>query len=85
MTGESPQALLARVVDEFERRRWRDMDQASLKIVHSIEHAGTVDISSLAGIPSRTFLTINRATRADVREALDRALRGAKLAVARQR
>ena len=83
MTGESPQALLSRIVDEFERRHWQDRDQASLKIARSIEQAGDVDVESLSAVPSRTFLTVNQATRADVRDALTRALGGVRLAVAR--
>lgn len=83
MTGESAQAILSRIVDEFERRRWQDRNQASLKIVRSIESAGDVDLESLSAVPSRTFLTVNHATRADVCDALRRALRGVTLAVAR--
>lgn len=37
MSGESPQALLSLVVDEFERRRWRDQGQAALKVVRTIQ------------------------------------------------
>lgn len=84
MTGESPQALLSLVVDEFERRRWRDTGQAALKIVRAIERSGgQVDSAALGRVPSRTFLVVNRTTRAEVRGAVARALRGVRLAVTR--
>lgn len=84
MTGESPQALLSRLVGEFERRRWRDIGQASLKVTRAIERSdGQIDPASLALLPSRMFLAVNRATRADVRIAIARALAGARLTLAR--
>lgn len=84
MSQESAQAVLSRVVDEFERRRWRDVGQVPLKVVRALERAGgQSDCDVLARIPSRTFLVINRTTRAEVRAALERALRGVTLAVAR--
>jgi hypothetical protein len=84
VTSESPQALLSLVVDEFERRRWRDTGGASLQIVRTIERSGgLVDVALLARIPSRTFLAVNRTTRAQVKDALSRALGGVKLAVVR--
>jgi hypothetical protein len=84
VTPESPQALLSLVVDEFERRRWRDSGQAALKIVGAIERAGgQIDPAALARVPGRTFLVINRTTRADIRDAVARALQGVRLAMAR--
>jgi hypothetical protein len=84
VTGESPQALLSLIVDEFERRRWRDTGGASLKIVRAIERSGgEIDLSLLAGIPSRNFLATNRTTRAQTKAALTKALGGVKLAIAR--
>jgi hypothetical protein len=84
VTGESPQALLSLVLDEFERRRWRDRGQAALKVVRAIERSGgQIDPAALARVPSRTFLVVNRTTRADVRNALARALMGVRLSVAR--
>jgi hypothetical protein len=69
-------------VDEFERRRWRDTGQASLKIVRSMERGGgNIDVEALARIPSLAFLAVNRTTREQVRDALTRALRGVKLVV----
>jgi hypothetical protein len=84
VTGDSPQALLSRIVEEFERRRWRDTGGAGLQIVRAIERSGgQIDPAALARIPSRTFLAVNRATRADVCDAVTRALRGLRLAVGR--
>jgi hypothetical protein len=84
VTGESPQALLSLVVDEFERRRWRDAGSAALKIVRAVErHGGQVDPAALARVPSRTFLVANRTTRAEVSDAIGRALGGVHLAIAR--
>jgi hypothetical protein len=80
VTAHTAQALLSRVADEFERRRWRDTEQVALKIVRALEQAGQVDSSALAQVPSGTFLTVNGATRADVRDALARALKGVELA-----
>lgn len=78
MTVVTPQALLSRLVDEFERCRWRDVDQAALSIVHAIER-GTIDPQTLAQIPSRSFLSVNGTTRAEVHDALQRAVTGVKL------
>jgi hypothetical protein len=82
VTGESPQATLSRIVDEFELRRWRDVGQTALKITRSVQRSGgEPDLDALARIPSQAFLTINRTTRPRVKEALSRALRGLRLAV----
>jgi len=81
VTTKTPQALLSLVVDEFERRRWRDTEQAALKITRAIEQSdGSIDPTALAQLPSATFLTVNGASRQDVRDALARALRGVRLA-----
>jgi hypothetical protein len=77
----TPQALLSLVVDEFERRGWRDTDQAALKIVRAAERAdGHFDFKALSLLPSGTFLTVNGASRADVQAALSRTLKDAQLA-----
>jgi hypothetical protein len=78
----TPQALISRIVDEFDRRRWRDEEGAALRVVHSLEN-GQGDVAALAKIPSRTFLARNGATRAEVTQALTRALEGVRLAVPR--
>jgi hypothetical protein len=84
VSGESPQALLSLIMDEFERRRWRDTGQAALKIVRSIQRGGgTIDPSALSRIPSPAFLAVNRTTRNQVREALGHALDGTTLAITR--
>jgi hypothetical protein len=81
---ETPQALLSRLVDEFERRRWRDVDDAALKIVRAVEKAGgQVNPTRLSRIPSRTFLDVNHAGRADISEAVSKALADVALAVPR--
>jgi hypothetical protein len=82
---ETPQALLSLLVEEFERRRWADSGaKTALRIVRAIEQAGgKIDFDALARIPQPSFFAANRTTRADVRHAIERALRGAKLAVAR--
>ena len=84
MTEVAPQALVSRVVDAFERRRWRDVDNSALKIVRAVEKAGGhVDLDALARVPPRTFLDVNDTTRAEVRDAIERALRGVRLALPR--
>jgi hypothetical protein len=82
MTAVTPQALLGRVRSEFDRRRWRDVDQAALNIVRAIESAGGAGhIPSLAKIPSSAFLAQNDASRDDVKDVLRRALDGITLAL----
>jgi hypothetical protein len=78
----TPQALISRIVDEFDRRRWRDEESAALRVIHALEN-GQHDMGTLAKIPSRTFLARNSTTRAEVRQALTRALQGVRLAVPR--
>lgn len=81
MTAKTPQALLSLVADEFDRRRWRDTEQAALKITRAVEQSdGLIDPTALAQIPSGTFLTVNGASREDMRDALTQALKGVRLA-----
>jgi hypothetical protein len=82
MSAITAQALLSRVVDEFERRRWRDFDNAALTVARAVE-GGQQDIDALAKLPSGTFLVRNDATRAEVRSAVARALKGVRLVVKR--
>lgn len=82
MTEITAQTLLSRIVDEFDRRRWRDVDSASLNVVRAVE-GGQADLAALAKLPSGTFLARNGATRAEVQSALERALKGVRLIVPR--
>jgi hypothetical protein len=81
--SETPQALISMLVDEFERRGWRDSGAATaLAIVRILQtHHGELDLDELAGLPSQRFLAANRATRGEVREAIERALHGTKLTI----
>lgn len=83
--SDTPQALISRLVDEFERRRWLDSgSKTALEIVRTIQSSrGVINLDALAAVPRPGFLAANRATRQEVREALEQALRGARLAIPR--
>jgi hypothetical protein len=78
------QMLVSRLIDQFERRRWRDVDNSALQIARAVEKAGgQANAHELARVPSRTFLDVNHVTRADLEEAVAKALRGVVLVKAR--
>lgn len=79
MSEITPQALLSRIVSEFERRGWRGGEDAALRIVRMVETNQDVELGRLAGVASRTFLTKNSTTRAEVHDAVARALAGARV------
>lgn len=76
MSPATPQALLGLLVTEFERRRWRDEEQAALKIVRSTKASGSIDPAALAKIPTQSFFAKNRITRADLEDACCTAFSG---------
>ncbi|HXE98739.1 MAG TPA: hypothetical protein VN458_00165 [Solirubrobacterales bacterium] len=69
--GPTPQAALRRLVDEFERRGWRDDGTGALAVVRVLEGGGgSAPWSEAAKAVPRVFLSHNHARRRDLEEAL---------------
>lgn len=62
-------ALVARIADEFERRRWRDPGDAALTIAKALAEGANPRAAAQAA-PSR-FLAMNGVSRADVAVAVE--------------
>ena len=60
MTEVTPQNLISRIVDEFDSRGWRDVNNGALSVARAIER-GQHDLDALAKLPSGTFLARNGA------------------------
>jgi hypothetical protein len=69
--GPTPQAALRRLVDEFERRGWRDDGTGALAVVRVLESGGGSApwAKAVKSVP-RVFLSLNHARRGDLEEAL---------------
>jgi hypothetical protein len=77
----SPEVACNRIVSEFERRGWdRELTVAS-DLVRCVARQGGVpaDVDKLAKAVPSFFLAVNRTERADVRDALQRALAGYRI------
>lgn len=64
--------LLSRLIDEFERRGWREDGHTALALVQLVDAGGGVDVTSdvVAQVVSRRFLAQNEASAPEVRDAL---------------
>jgi hypothetical protein len=69
--GATPQAALRHLVDEFERRGWRDDGSSALAVVRLLESAnGAASWRKAAGAVPRSFLALNNVRRRDLESAL---------------
>lgn len=69
--GPTPQAALRRLVDEFERRGWRDDGTGALAVVRLLEGGGgSAPWGKAAKAVPRVFLSSNRVLRRDLEAAL---------------
>lgn len=72
--GPTPQAALRHIVDEFERRGWRDDGASALAIVRVLQSGGgSATWKKAAGAVPRNFLSSNHVYRRDLETALRRA------------
>lgn len=79
MSEITPQALLSRIVAEFERQGWRGGGEVALRVVKMVETDEDLPLERLAGVAPRTFLVKNGTKRAEVHDSLARALAGVRL------
>jgi hypothetical protein len=69
--GATPQAALRHLVDEFERRGWRDDGGGALAIVQLLQdRGGTATVRQAASAVPSSFMAINRAKRRDLQDAV---------------
>lgn len=75
-SGLSRTRLQRSLAEEFQRQGW-EYDLGLLgRIVDQVEELGRVDADKLAGLAPAAFLRRSRASRADLRSAIDRAIGG---------
>ena len=76
--GSTPQAALRHLVDEFERRGWRDDGSSALAVIQLLESSGgAAPWRKAADAVPRRFLTANHVRRRDLEGALRDASAGA--------
>jgi hypothetical protein len=69
--GPTPQAALRHLVDEFERRGWRDDGGSALAVVRLLENAGgSASWRKAVDAVPRSFLSSNHVYRRDLEAAL---------------
>ncbi len=79
MSEITPEALLSRIVAQFERQGWRGSEEVALLVVKMVETDDAAPLERLAGLATRTFLTKNGTTRVEVHDALAHALAGVRI------
>jgi hypothetical protein len=74
--GLTPQAALRHLVDEFERRGWRDDGSSALAVVRLLQDSGGQStLRKAAGAVPSAFLVVNRVRRSEVQDAVRSAAR----------
>jgi hypothetical protein len=69
--GTTPQGALRHLVDEFERRGWRDDGSSALAVVRLLESSGgAASWRKVVDAVPRSFLAINQVRRRDLESAL---------------